>query len=71
MADRASGSNSSERATNAVRMSAMLVRPDGIVAWASETTADEDGAARAALRWFGEPVTADDPGLRPTSGTSR
>ena len=45
MADRASGSNSSERATNAVRMSAMLVRPDGIVAWASETTADETVAA--------------------------
>ncbi|WP_230983191.1 FAD-dependent monooxygenase [Inquilinus limosus] len=35
-------------------LSAVLVRPDGFVAWAAETTGDLEGAARAASRWFGE-----------------
>lgn len=34
-------------------LSAVLVRPDGVVAWASEDTPDESEAARAAERWFG------------------
>ena len=34
-------------------MSAVLVRPDGIVAWASVTTADPRELAHAAARWFG------------------
>ncbi|WP_192256378.1 FAD-dependent monooxygenase [Mesorhizobium silamurunense] len=36
-------------------LSAVLVRPDGFVAWASEGAADGEGALRAASRWFGEP----------------
>ncbi|HET6552664.1 MAG TPA: FAD-dependent monooxygenase [Dyella sp.] len=34
---------------------AMLVRPDGVVAWAAEDMADPDDAAHALSRWFGEP----------------
>ena len=34
---------------------ALLVRPDGIVAWASGPGCDEDRAAQAMARWFGEP----------------
>ena len=36
-------------------LSAMLVRPDGVVAWAVEAAPDPEDAARAASRWFGEP----------------
>ena len=32
---------------------AVLVRPDGIVAWAADTHADAPGAAQALSRWFG------------------
>ena len=35
--------------------SAVLVRPDGIVAWAGGTTLNVEEAAQAASRWFGEP----------------
>ncbi|MFJ3045354.1 FAD-dependent monooxygenase [Herbaspirillum chlorophenolicum] len=35
-------------------LSAVLVRPDGIVAWASDGPADEEELARAASRWFGK-----------------
>ena len=41
-------------AKNRLGLSAVLVRPDGIVAWAAETVPDLDDAARAASRWFGE-----------------
>jgi hypothetical protein len=34
-------------------LSAVLVRPDGIVAWAGEVANNED-AAQAMSRWFGE-----------------
>ena len=34
---------------------ALLVRPDGVVAWAGEQTADNEEASQAAARWFGEP----------------
>jgi 2-polyprenyl-6-methoxyphenol hydroxylase-like FAD-dependent oxidoreductase len=34
-------------------LTALLVRPDGFVAWASDTTPDRDDLARAAARWFG------------------
>ncbi|MGK6320041.1 FAD-dependent monooxygenase [Sphingomonas sp. DT-204] len=36
-------------------LSAVLVRPDGFVAWASGTAPDEEEAAQAASRWFGAP----------------
>jgi 2-polyprenyl-6-methoxyphenol hydroxylase-like FAD-dependent oxidoreductase len=42
-------------ATNCLGLSALLVRPDGFVAWAGESTSDHEEAARAAARWFGEP----------------
>jgi hypothetical protein len=35
-------------------LSAVLVRPDGFVAWAAEGPPDAREAARAASRWFGE-----------------
>ncbi|WFU72200.1 FAD-dependent monooxygenase [Bradyrhizobium sp. CB2312] len=37
-------------------LSALLVRPDGIVAWAGREPPDLEEAARAMVRWFGEPV---------------
>ncbi|MEO7110951.1 MAG: FAD-dependent monooxygenase, partial [Polyangiaceae bacterium] len=33
-------------------LSALLVRPDGFVAWASDTTPNADDVTRAASRWF-------------------
>jgi 2-polyprenyl-6-methoxyphenol hydroxylase-like FAD-dependent oxidoreductase len=36
-------------------LNAVLVRPDGIVAWVSATRADPDAAAAAISSWFGEP----------------
>jgi hypothetical protein len=36
-------------------LSALLVRPDGFVAWAAEAAPDLKEAAQAASRWFGEP----------------
>jgi 2-polyprenyl-6-methoxyphenol hydroxylase-like FAD-dependent oxidoreductase len=36
-------------------VSALLVRPDGFVAWAAEGYPNHEEAAQAALRWFGEP----------------
>jgi 2-polyprenyl-6-methoxyphenol hydroxylase-like FAD-dependent oxidoreductase len=37
---------------NSLGLAAVLVRPDGFVAWASETTPDPDEVTRAAARWF-------------------
>lgn len=34
-------------------LSALLVRPDGIVAWAAQSIPDEEEIAKAATRWFG------------------
>lgn len=36
-------------------LSALLVRPDGVVAWAGEGAPDLEAAAAAAARWFGAP----------------
>lgn len=36
-------------------LSAVLVRPDGFVAWASAGASDEAELAKAASRWFGDP----------------
>jgi hypothetical protein len=41
-------------AENHLGLCAMLVRPDGVVAWAGEGDFDPEEAARAASRWFGE-----------------
>ena len=42
-------------AKNRLGLSALLVRPDGVVAWAAEADPDLEDAAHAATRWFGEP----------------
>ncbi|WP_434453338.1 hypothetical protein [Lentzea sp. E54] len=34
---------------------ALLIRPDGVVAWADEDGPDRDELAQAATRWFGSP----------------
>ncbi|WP_411971256.1 hypothetical protein [Mesorhizobium sp. BR1-1-7] len=39
-------------------LSAVLVRPDGFVAWAGEDDLNPEEAAQAASRWFGEPRKA-------------
>ena len=39
-------------------LSAVLVRPDGIVAWASDTATDTTTLTQALARWFGEPTQA-------------
>jgi len=42
-------------AKNALGLSALLVRPDGVVAWATEIKPDALKVAEVAARWFGEP----------------
>ncbi len=42
-------------ASDRLGLSAVLVRPDGVVAWGAEDAADHEQAAQAAARWFGEP----------------
>lgn len=37
-------------------LGAVLVRPDGVVAWAGDRHPDPDAFERAASRWFGSPV---------------
>jgi len=37
-------------------LAALLVRPDGIVAWACDDRSAAAGAAHALARWFGAPV---------------
>lgn len=46
-----------ENARERLSLSALLVRPDGFVAWAADAEHDVEGAARAAARWFGEATT--------------
>ncbi|MES2127248.1 MAG: FAD-dependent monooxygenase [Pseudomonadota bacterium] len=43
---------------NRLGLSAVLVRPDGIVAWVGTATVDCDAAARAMSRWFGKSAEA-------------
>lgn len=48
----------SGEAKEALGLSAVLVRPDGIVAWAAEAMPDHQEAAQVIARWFGEPENA-------------
>ncbi|MGO7030794.1 FAD-dependent oxidoreductase [Rhizobium ruizarguesonis] len=41
-------------ARDRIGLSALLVRPDGFVAWAGEAVPDDEEAAQAASRWFGK-----------------
>jgi 2-polyprenyl-6-methoxyphenol hydroxylase-like FAD-dependent oxidoreductase len=50
-------------AKDRVGLNAVLVRPDGFVAWASDGAPDSEEVAQAAVRWFGEPASQ---GGRPT-----
>ena len=43
-------------------LNAVLVRPDGFVAWAADTDPDIDEAAEAASRWFGDTSVDDTSG---------
>ncbi|KQU81643.1 MULTISPECIES: FAD-dependent monooxygenase [unclassified Rhizobacter] len=45
-------------ASNALGLAALLVRPDGFVAWASDKAAVASEVEAAALRWFGRPSHA-------------
>lgn len=38
-------------------LSALLVRPDGIVAWAADAVPDLEELSRTASRWFGDAAT--------------
>jgi 2-polyprenyl-6-methoxyphenol hydroxylase-like FAD-dependent oxidoreductase len=42
-------------------LSAMLLRPDGFVAWAGEAAPDHEEASQAASRWFGDPEEVGEP----------
>jgi hypothetical protein len=42
-------------------LSAVLLRPDGFVAWAGEADLNHEEASQAASRWFGEPEEAREP----------
>ena len=42
-------------AADTLGLCAVLVRPDGFVAWASEGAPNQEDAARVASQWFGEP----------------
>jgi len=43
----------SGRAKEPLGLSAVLLRPDGFVAWATDHRADDEGLHRAVARWFG------------------
>ncbi|CDR13594.1 FAD-dependent monooxygenase [Streptomyces iranensis] len=52
---------------NDLGFAALLIRPDGVVAWASEHTPDRDAFEQAAAQWFGTPENQSDcpaPGQR-------
>ncbi|MFD8558519.1 hypothetical protein ACFV1N_14665 [Streptosporangium canum] len=44
-------------ARNDLGLGAVLVRPDGVVAWAGDRDPDREAFERAAGRWFGSPAT--------------
>ena len=42
-------------ARNTLGLGAVLVRPDGVVAWACDAGGDASGLASSLERWFGPP----------------
>ncbi|MFJ9342996.1 FAD-dependent oxidoreductase [Streptomyces sp. NPDC101733] len=58
-------------AGNDLGVGAVLVRPDGVVAWAGDRDPDREAFEQAATRWFGAPATAGPhPGSTPSSAAS-
>jgi hypothetical protein len=47
--------------TDRLGLSAVLVRPDGLVAWAGEADLNLEEASQAASRWFGDPEEVREP----------
>ncbi|MGY4480398.1 FAD-dependent monooxygenase [Bradyrhizobium sp. USDA 3364] len=47
-------------ASDRLGLSAVLVRPDGFVAWATDMEPDLEETAQAAAQWFGEPDAAQE-----------
>jgi hypothetical protein len=45
------------RAKEQLGLSAVLIRPDGFIAWACEGELNLDSVQRAVTRWFGGPLT--------------
>ncbi|MEJ5127177.1 hypothetical protein WH367_14135 [Comamonas sp. MYb21] len=43
-------------AADELGLQSLLVRPDGIVAWVGEGVVEQDQAAEAIQRWFGQPL---------------
>ncbi|HDR9511877.1 FAD-dependent oxidoreductase [Burkholderia cepacia] len=58
-------------ANDRLGMRAILVRPDGIVAWACEAAPDHEEVAHAISRWFGETGRAGDSPRRRSSTACR
>ncbi|AYG64823.1 MULTISPECIES: FAD-dependent monooxygenase [unclassified Rhizobium] len=46
------------KAKDQLGLSALLIRPDGVVAWAGEAAASIEDVVRVASQWFGEPDKA-------------
>lgn len=51
----------SGRAKEQFGLSAVLIRPDGVVAWASDNESDEPSMRQAAVLWFGSRATKRTP----------
>ncbi|WP_298738797.1 hypothetical protein [uncultured Chitinophaga sp.] len=47
------------RAKEQPGLSAVLVRPDGVIAWASDKAPDQQECRKAAVRWFGSANTSE------------
>ncbi|MFZ6180982.1 hypothetical protein [Nannocystis pusilla] len=51
----------SSGARDTLGLRALLIRPDGVVAWVAEASPDLDAAVRALRRWFGDPTDMFEP----------
>ena len=55
-------------ARNDLGYRAVLVRPDGVVGWASDQNSDGETFDQSTRRWFGAPLVDADP-TRPSGGS--
>ncbi|GLZ01293.1 FAD-dependent monooxygenase [Actinoplanes sp. NBRC 103695] len=58
-----------EPARNHLSYHAVLIRPDGVVAWASDQNSDGETFDQSARRWFGAPLLDADP-TRPSADSA-